>query len=577
MIFPLKTVNIYQILNRKEKIMKMKMFFAVAAALSICTNTAVAVCASAGIASETSDSKTSAANSDASQSEENKSVTLCESWTFDAGFYAVVHGGMSSNYGISYWGHNFYDTLVVYEDGEYKGSLAEKWNVSEDGKEYTFTLRDGIKFSDGTPCDATAVKKSLEAAAVNLGAYIGSYGKLMTVIDTIEAPDESTVVIKLTQPYYGTLNDLSTCNPLGIVNPNGFNDDLTYKADDFQTMTMGTGPYMYQGDFDGSVYTFVRNPYYWGETPEADTFKIKVIPDNDAKVLALRSGEIDAITGAARLSADAYTELSADSSFGTAINDEPTLTNYIGFNMAKEPFDDKNVRLAVEYAIDRDSISNDVFQGTMTPAGTLFSKSKPYCDVEATVYSYDPDKAAQLLEEAGWTDSDGDGIRDKDGTPLEMTMLYTSDYGSIGDGMLAIASQLGKVGFKVNVSDMDMMTYYEASMNGEYDIIHYRTYGGSFDPFTVVTNMDPTVSADPVAVQFAEFLPEGIVSELDCSADESRISEIYNTILTTIPDEALCVPFANTVELAAWNSDKINSYEFSSDSQYVEVSGIDIK
>ena len=211
------------------------------------------------------------------------------------------------------------------------------------------------------------------------------------------------------------------------------------------------------------------------------------------------------------------------------------------------------------------------------PADTLFSESKPYCDVEATVYSYDPDKAAQLLDEAGWKDSDGDGIRDKDGTPLELTMLYTSDYGSIGDGMLAIASQLGKVGFKVNVSDMDMMTYYEASMNGEYDIIHYRTYGGSFDPFTVVTNMDPTVSADPVAVQFAEFLPEGIVSELDCSADESRISEIYNTILTTIPDEALCVPFANTVELAAWNSDKINGYEFCSDSQYVEVSGLDLK
>lgn len=89
-------------------------------------------------------------------------------------------------------------------------------------------------------------------------------------------------------------------------------------------------------------------------------------------------------------------------------------------------------------------------------------------------------------------------------------MLYTSDYGSIGDGMLAIASQLGKVGFKVNVSDMDMMTYYEASMNGEYDIIHYRTYGGSFDPFTVVTNMDPTVSADPVAVQLLNSCLRGL-------------------------------------------------------------------
>ena len=73
------------------------------------------------------------------------------------------------------------------------------------------------------------------------------------------------------------------------------------------------------------------------------------------------------------------------------------------------------------------------------------------------------------------------------------------------------------------------------------------------------------------------FLPEGIVSELNCSSDENRIKEIYNTILTTIPDEALCVPFANTVELAAWNSDKINGYEFCSDSQYVEVSGLDLK
>ena len=150
-----------------------------------------------------------------------------------------------------------------------------------------------------------------------------------------------------------------------------------------------------------------------------------------------------------------------------------------------------------------------------------------------------------------------------------MTMLYTSDYGSIGDGMLAIASQLGKVGFKVDVSEMDMMTYYEASMNGEYDIIHYRTYGGSFDPFTPITNMDPAVSADPVAVQFAAFLPEGITLFSQ--------GEYVAASLTDYPDEALCVPFANTVELAAWNSDKINSYKFCPDSQYVEVSGIDLK
>ncbi len=114
-------------------------------------------------------------------------------------------------------------------------------------------------------------------------------------------------------------------------------------------------------------------------------------------------------------------------------------------------------------------------------------------------------------------------------------------------------------------------------MEDEKKITRKALFPGSFDPFTIVTNMDPAVSADPVAVQFAAFLPEGIVSELDCSSDENRINEIYKTILTTIPDEALCVPFANTVELAAWNSEKINGYEFCSDSQYVEVSGIDLK
>ena len=113
--------------------MKMKKFFAAAAAFAICAN--MAACGSTsdntGTTSETDDAEvSSAADNNSDTSSESKNVTLCESWTFDAGFYAVVHGGMSSNYGISYWGHNFYDTLVVYEDGEYKGSLAEKWDVS---------------------------------------------------------------------------------------------------------------------------------------------------------------------------------------------------------------------------------------------------------------------------------------------------------------------------------------------------------------------------------------------------------------------------------------------------------------
>lgn len=563
--------------------MKSKSIFTVLAlaaclALGGCANTEGQQSpASDGTQNSSSEQQSSVPDNDTDDTVRN--VTLCESWGFDSsGFYPMVHGGNASNYGISYWGHNFYDTLVKYENGEYKGSIADKWEISGDGKEYTFTLKKGILFSDGTPCDSAAVKKSLEAALVNLGQFNGSYGKLTTLIDTIETPDETTLVLKLSQPYYGTINDLSMCNPLGIVNPNAFNDDLSVK-DELKTMTMGTGPYMYSGDFDGTTYTFVRNPNYYGEKPEADTFKVKVIEDNDAKVLALRSGEVDIIVGAARLSADGYVELNSDPAYGTTVNNEPTLTNYLGFNMSKVPFDDKNVRLAVAYAVDNKTIAENVFRGTQTATKSLFSRSKPYCDVDTVSYDFNADKANELLEESGWIDSDGDGVREKDGEKLEIDFVYTSSYGSIGDGMLAVASELETVGFKVNVTDMDMMAFYTATLSGEYDMTLYRTYGGVFDPLTMITNIYPETSMDPVAMQFAEFIPGGAdtILELDSTADLNRVAGIYSEILPAIADNALCVPFTNTIEYAAWNNNIINGYEFCSDSQYVEISNIDLK
>ncbi len=221
--------------------MKSKSFFSVLAlaaclALGGCANTESGR-SSVSDNSQNTSTDNQSSTPDHSTDDTVRSITLCESWGFDSGFYPLLHAGNASNFGISYWGHNFYDTLVKYENGEYKGSIADKWEISEDGKEYTFTLKNGILFSDGTPCNSAAVKKSLDAALVNLGQFNGSYGKLTTLIDTIETPDETTLVLKLSQPYYGTINDLSMCNPLAIVNPNAFNDDLTVK-DDLKTMTM---------------------------------------------------------------------------------------------------------------------------------------------------------------------------------------------------------------------------------------------------------------------------------------------------------------------------------------------------
>lgn len=510
---------------------------------------------------------------------QEKTVVLTESWDFSSGFYPTLTASNSSNYGATYWNRNFYNTLVSYNDkGEIVGELAETWETSQDGKSYTFHLRDGVKFSDGTDMTSSAVKTSFEAAIKELGQYNGSYGKLSVLIESIETPDEDTVVLHLSQPYYGALNDLTMCNPLAIVNPAAFNEDKTPKKDEMATKTMGTGPYMYEGSFEDNTYTFVRNPYYWGGKPEVDSFKVKVIEDADARVLALRNGEIDAILGASRLSYDAYGELSQEEAYGTAINEKASMTRYLGLNLSKAPFNDLKVRQAVAYALDQDTICSTVMQGIELPAETLFESSRPHCSVKQTTYAFDLEKANQLMEEAGWVDTDGDGIHEKDGQKLEFTMPYTTDYGTLDDMVLTIASQLQKIGFKITPNGTDMMTWFGAATSGEYEITLYQTYGGAYDPSTVMTNIHPTMSTDPVAKQFAAYVGGAkTIEELDSTPEEARVQAIYDEILTTIADECLLVPISYTREFAAWNKSKIESYTFNPDCLYVNVAGIDMK
>ncbi len=512
--------------------------------------------------------------------EEKRTVTLAESWGFSSGFYPVMTPeSATSDYGITYWSHNFYDTLVRYdENGQLVPSLAEKWEISEDGMTYTFTLRADVKFSDGTPLTAAQVKNCILAAAQNLGSFNGSYGKLTTLIEDMETPDDLTLVMRLTQPYYGVLNDLTMGNPLSIVGAAAFNEDLTL-SDAIITRTIGTGPYLYAGETDGTSFTFVRNPHYWGEAPDADGFVVKAIPDNDAKVLALRSGEIDAIIGASRLSFDAYVELEKTAGFGAATDERVSKTRYLGFNLSTPPFDDVRVRQAVNYALDRTLLCDVIFQGIESSAHALFGPEKPYCDVEVTTYPYDAEKAKALMEEAGWVDSDGDGVREKDGVTLEMPFPYMYEEGSVSDAVMAIAAQLGEIGFRLTPSSTDMMTWYGILLAGDYQITLYSTYGGAFDPFALMTNINPDVGADPIMMQAASVLEGGNarIIELDATASAERVQEIYAEVLGAIADQAVVAPFSYVREFAVWNDAVISECGFSPDTQYVDIASIRLK
>ncbi len=506
-------------------------------------------------------------------------LNLAESWDFQY-FYTIITPEVSSSsgYDITYYLTSFYDTLFEYNtDGEVVGVLAEDWSMSEDGKTYTFQIKQGVKFSDGSDLTAEDVAKSILAVPVNLGQYNGSYGRLSTIIEDAVVADEYTVELHLTQPYYNTLRELCLANPFGIVSSEQFNEDLTAK-DTFRTATYGTGPYMYAGDNDGQIWNFVRNPNCWGEAPDVDSFSIKYIPDNDAKILAMQNGEVDFLSGIKNISAESFEQMEQTEGFQAQADEKSLQTYYVGYNLSDPIFGDQTVREAISSAVDKDAIVESIYGGLYDKADTFFSRSLPYCDVEQTIYNFDLDHANQILDEAGYTDTDGDGIREKDGVKLSASFMYQTGSASDDNLVVYICDQASKIGIELTPQSAQMMDWYAMVQSGEYGLTIFKTQGGYYDPASVVTNINPATSMDPILMQIGVSQPEiaALVNELDSSADEARIQEIYSTILATMADQCLTTPLIYTRQLTVY-SDTVSSYTFPTDASFTSVQNIHLK
>ena len=467
-------------------------------------------------------------------------LNLAESWGFEYFYTILTPEVSSSSYDITYYLTSFYDTLFEYNsEGEVVGVLAEDWSMSEDGKTYTFQIKQGVKFSDGSDLTAEDVAKSILAVPVNLGQYNGSYGRLSTIIEE------------------------------------QFNEDLTAKQESFRSATYGTGPYMYAGDNDGQTWNFVRNPNYWGEAPEVDSFSIKYIPDNDAKILAMQNGEVDFLSGIKNVSAESYAQMEQTDGYGAQVDEKSLQTYYVGYNLSSEIFGDQVVREAISSAIDKDAVVDNIYGGLFDKADAFFSRDLPYCDVEQTVYGFDLDHANQILDEAGYVDTDGDGIREKDGVKLSAAFLYQTGTASDDNMVVYICDQASKIGIELTPQSAQMMDWYAMIQSGDYGLTIFKTQGGYYDPAMVITNINPSTSMDPILMQIGASQPElaALVDELDSATDEARIQEIYNTILTTMADQCLTTPLIYTRQLAIY-SDAVASYTFPTDASFTSVQNI---
>ena len=339
--------------------------------------------------------------------------------------------------------YNVYETLVKMDsDGRIQPLLATDYTVSDDGKTYTFNLDPKAKFATGTPVNAQAVVDSInrmrKATSETMKRNLG-------VITQVEANGEHSVVICLSRPSNLWLYEMTSSAGV-IVDP---------AITDLATMPMGSGPYMFDNWVKGDRITLKKNPDYWGTPPVFNQVVFRYFSDPNAMVAAMLSADLDVI---AELTSPDSLAMFADTSKYLVIKGTTNGEVVLGFNHSRTDLANKSVRQAICYAIDRQGLVDAVWGGQGELIGSMVVPTDPYYQDLSNQYPYDPEKAKQLLAQAG--------IKD-----LKLTLrIPITPYSTAAATF--IASQLREVGISVAVEELEFSSRWlpEVFMAGNYDM-----------------------------------------------------------------------------------------------------------
>lgn len=443
-----------------------------------------------------------------------------------------------------------YETLVNITADGYEGCLAESWDISEDGKTYTFHIRDGVKFSDGEVCDANAIKANFDAIIENKDRH--TWLEMMNLLVGVSAPDNKTFVIELSEPYYPLLTELGVTRPFAMISPKAMKDGSTK---DGVNAYIGTGPYVLTDFVTDEYAVFEANENYWGEQPKIKKITVKVIPDNQTRILALEKGEIDMIFGKNMIDADAINQYTGNDKFTVSLSD-PTSTRQIVLNTTRDVLADKEVRQALQHATNKQAISDGIFYGLEQPADTLFAKTVPYCDIDLEPYAYDVELAQSMLDEAGWVVG-ADKIRERDGQKLNIDLLYNSD--SVTEKAIAeyLQSEYQKIGISLNIHGEEEQSYRDNMKAGNFDMVFNICWGTPYDPQSSLAAMRAPVYGDYAAQLGLEDKADidQAITDILVSTDETKRQELYTFVLTRLHEDAVYIPLTYECNKAIYRSD----------------------
>jgi peptide/nickel transport system substrate-binding protein len=443
-----------------------------------------------------------------------------------------------------------FDCLVERSDTGIVPWLAENWETSSDGMEYTFYLREGVSWSDGEPFTADDVQFTFDYEQKNIPV---SGGIEDGVVDSVQVVDGNTVKFILTQPVSSFLYEMTGFKVIpkhiyeNINDPTGFLDP--------EAVT-GTGPFLLEEyNKEHGTYRFVTNENFWG--PDTVVEAVEFVPVSDALV-SFEQGEIDFTS----ISPDTLDRFTSDPAI--RVVQQPAFWGYqFYFNMNKcTELNDKKIRQAFVYAIDREELVEKIGRGAGKPGEMgILPEDHIWYNSDQPEYEYNPDKAGELLDEAGWIDTDGDGIRDKNGESLSYVLSLGSGEVRIGE---LLKERLSEVGIDVQVKALESKSR-DANLNtGDFELAISGFGGWGRDADYLRTRYcDTNSGSDSVASGAAIFgyhndtLNDLGTQELQELDDEKR-KEIVYEMQTVLADDIPTIPLYYTTKYDAW---RISTYD----------------
>lgn len=425
-------------------------------------------------------------------------------------------GWIMSIYGIS---ENLY---CLDENIEPQPWIAESVETPDENT-WVFTIRDGVTFSNGKTVDAKAVKACFER----------TYEKNERADSTLKIKSMEADGMKFTivtpEPNPTLLNDL--CDPLlGIY-------DATEEPDEELGVSC-TGPYVATSFTAMTDVKMRANENYWGGAPKADTVELKIIDDQDALDMALANGEIDLIAQETANGASKFT----DTSKYTTDTVTTTRANFLSFNLKTEGLDDLAVRQAINYCIDREGYADVVYQGFATPCYGIYPDNLAFGGTDGlnlTVDSYDADKAKEILADAGYQDTDGDGILDKDGVNLSFKVLtysYNDNCIQLADMLQA---ELSQIGIELSIETQDVLD--DPLASGDFDLAILNYAMAPIGTPSYFINMLFTTGASNNYGGYSNEKVDALAAEIGTTSDNDKVVSLTRELEQQVLDD---MPFA---------------------------------